>query len=65
MPAEAIQGFAAAKAQLPGLAPDDRVGEIRRLLDNGQRAEALRKLAELRRLYPAYDVPQDLRDLKP
>jgi hypothetical protein len=47
------------------LAPDDRVGEIRRLLDRGDRPQALRKLAELRRLYPAYDLPQDLRDLKP
>jgi hypothetical protein len=49
----------------PGLAPDDRVGEIRRLLDHGRRDEALRRLRELRRLYPRYDLPQDLRDLNP
>ncbi|MET0256657.1 MAG: hypothetical protein ABW193_12720, partial [Luteibacter sp.] len=49
----------------PVLGPDDRVGDIRRLLDRGQREEALRRLRELRRLYPRYDLPQDLRDLKP
>jgi len=64
-PAPMTQGAIAAKPVVAGLAPDDRVGEIRRLLDQGNRAEALRKLAELRRLYPAYDLPQDLRDLKP
>ncbi|WP_170207550.1 hypothetical protein [Luteibacter pinisoli] len=52
------------KAAPAPLSPDDRVGEIRRLLDQGDRAAALQKLAELRRLYPAYDIPQDLRDLK-
>ncbi|NID14313.1 hypothetical protein HBF32_02395 [Luteibacter yeojuensis] len=47
------------------LAPDDRVGEIRRLLDHGQREEARRRLRELRLRYPHYDIPQDLRDLEP
>jgi Meckel syndrome type 1 protein len=45
--------------------PDDRVGEIRRLLDRGQREEALRSLRDLRERYPHYELPQDLRDLKP
>ncbi|MGE7137026.1 hypothetical protein ACQKIE_05285 [Luteibacter sp. NPDC031894] len=47
------------------LPPDDRVGEIRRLLDHGQREEALRRLHDLRLRYPRYDLPQDLRDLEP
>ena len=47
------------------LGPDDRVGEIRRLLGSGDRARALRELKELRRRYPHYDLPQDLRDLGP
>jgi Meckel syndrome type 1 protein len=47
------------------LGPDDRVGEIRRLLGSGDRAQALRELKELRRRYPHYDLPQDLRDLNP
>jgi hypothetical protein len=47
------------------LGPDDRVGEIRRLLGIGDRAQALRELKDLRRRYPHYDLPQDLRDLSP
>ncbi|QWT21811.1 hypothetical protein KPL74_07340 [Bacillus sp. NP157] len=62
-PARTSDSFAAGKPA--GFGPDDRVGEIRRLLDQHDREGALRKLAELRRLYPAYDLPQDLRDLKP
>jgi Meckel syndrome type 1 protein len=61
-PAPMLEGTIAAKPA--PLSPDDRVGEIRRLLDQGDRPTALQKLAELRRLYPAYDIPQDLRDLK-
>ncbi|SEO74748.1 hypothetical protein SAMN02800692_1884 [Luteibacter sp. UNC138MFCol5.1] len=57
----AAQGFAAN----PALGPDDRVGEIRRLLGRGQRDEALRRLRELRERYPRYELPQDLRDLTP
>jgi hypothetical protein len=47
------------------LGPDDRVGEIRRLLGSGDRARALRELKYLRQRYPHYDLPQDLRDLNP
>jgi hypothetical protein len=47
------------------LGPDDRVGEIRRLLGRGDRAQALRELKDLRQRYPHYDLPQDLRDLNP
>lgn len=45
------------------LGPDDRVGQIRQLLGNGQRDEALRRLRDLRKRYPHYELPQDLRDL--
>jgi len=58
---EATSGF----APVPDLAPDDRVGEIRRLLGSGQRDAALRRLRDLRERYPHYDLPQDLRDLTP
>ncbi|HVI54886.1 MAG TPA: hypothetical protein VM621_07525 [Luteibacter sp.] len=55
-----------ADAAVPAsLAPDDRVGEIRRLLGRGERAQAIRELEDLRRRYPRYDLPQDLRDLTP
>jgi Meckel syndrome type 1 protein len=47
------------------LGPDDRVGDIRRLLGTGDRAQAMRELGELRRRYPNYELPQDLRDLNP
>jgi hypothetical protein len=47
------------------LGPDDRIGEIRRLLGSGDRARALRELKDFRQRYPHYDLPQDLRDLNP
>jgi Meckel syndrome type 1 protein len=57
---------AADESDVPNsLGPDDRVGEIRRLLGSGDRAQVLRELNELRRRYPHYDLPQDLRDLNP
>lgn len=62
-PAAAPQAMRSAPT--PDLGPDDRVGEIRRLLGRGERAEALRRLHELRARYPHYDIPQDLRDLEP
>lgn len=59
----------AAKAPAqPGTAdlpPDDRIGDIRRLLNQGQRDQAVRQLRDFRRRYPHYDLPQDLRDLTP
>ena len=66
-PASGAVGAASGARYLPKieLDPDDRVGEIRRLLDTGHRDEALRRLRELRERYPHYDLPQDLRDLTP
>ena len=61
-----IAAKVAADAAAPNaLGPDDRVGEIRRLLGSGDHAQALRELKDLRRRYPHYDLPQDLRDLNP
>jgi hypothetical protein len=57
---------ASAAVSVPAsLGPDDRVGEIRRLLGRGERVQALRELEDLRQRYPHYDLPQDLRDLNP
>ncbi|GAA0905931.1 hypothetical protein GCM10009552_12530 [Rothia nasimurium] len=44
--------------------PDTQVADIRRMLDEGRRADALHALKVLRRTYPHYDLPQDLRDLE-
>lgn len=44
--------------------PDTQVADIRRMLDEGRRADALHALKILRRTYPHYDLPQDLRDLE-
>lgn len=63
--APAPSGMLMRKTVPTALGPDDRVGEIRRLLDRGDRAQALRELTDLRRRYPDYDLPQDLRDLNP
>lgn len=66
MAAKVAADAAAPSAKTPStLGPDDRVGEIRRLLGSGDRANALRELNELRRRYPHYELPQDLRDLNP
>ena len=64
-PAPAPSGMLMRKMAPAALGPDDRVGEIRRLLDRGDRAQALRELKDLRQRYPHYDLPQDLRDLNP
>ncbi len=64
-PAAAPSGMLLQKLAPSALGPDDRVGEIRRLLDRGDRAQALRELKALRQRYPHYDLPQDLRDLNP
>lgn len=64
----AIHGTRRDEARYPAtpvLPPDDAVGEIRRLLGRGERAEALRQLRDLRRRHPRYDLPQDLLDLHP
>jgi hypothetical protein len=66
MAAKVAADAAAPSATPPSsLGPDDRVGEIRRLLGSGNRAQALRELKDLRQRYPHYDLPQDLRDLNP
>lgn len=65
VPAPAPSGMLMRKTVPTALGPDDRVGEIRRLLDRGDRAQALRELNDLRKRYPHYDLPQDLRDLSP
>ena len=64
-PAPVSSGLLMRKTVPTALGPDDRVGEIRRLLDRGDRTQALRELRDLRQRYPHYDLPQDLRDLKP
>jgi Meckel syndrome type 1 protein len=63
--APAPSGMLLQKLAPSTLGPDDRVGEIRRLLGRGDRAQALRELKDLRQRYPHYDLPQDLRDLNP
>jgi hypothetical protein len=63
--APAPSGMLLQKSAPSTLGPDDRVGEIRRLLGRGDRAQALRELKDLRQRYPHYDLPQDLRDLNP
>jgi len=64
-PAPVSSGLLMRKTVPTALGPDDRVGEIRRLLDRGDRTQALRELRDLRQRYPHYDLPQDLRDLNP
>jgi hypothetical protein len=48
-----------------GLYPEHWLANIRSMLKENRRDEALRSLAEFRRLYPDYRLPDDLRDLKP
>ena len=64
-PVASPSGMLLQKLAPSALGPDDRVGEIRRLLGRGDRAQALRELKDLRQRYPHYDLPQDLRDLNP
>jgi hypothetical protein len=46
------------------LYPEHWLENIHRMLAEGHRAEAVRSLAEFRRLYPDYRLPDDLRDLR-
>ena len=48
-----------------GLYPEHWLANIRSMLKENRRDEALRSLAEFRRMYPDYRLPDDLRDLKP
>jgi hypothetical protein len=45
------------------LYPEHWLANIRRMLKENRRDEALRSLAEFRRMYPAYHLPEDLRGL--
>jgi hypothetical protein len=47
-----------------GLYPEHWLANIRTMLEENRRDEAVRSLAEFRRMYPAYHLPDDLRDLK-
>ena len=70
----AAPGPAAAKAARMGpphsndpnarLYPEHWLQNIRSMLRDNKRDEALRSLAEFRKIYPAYHLPDDLRDLK-
>jgi hypothetical protein len=46
------------------LYPEHWLANIRTMLEDGRRDEALRSLGEFRRMYPDYRLPDDLRDLK-
>jgi hypothetical protein len=46
-----------------GLYPEHWLTKIRGMLEENRRDEALRSLAEFRRMYPGYKLPDDLRDL--
>jgi hypothetical protein len=46
-----------------GLYPEHWLTKIRSMLKENRRDEALRSLAEFRRMYPDYKLPDDLRDL--
>jgi len=46
-----------------GLYPEHWLTKIRSMLKENRRDEALRSLAEFRRMYPDYELPDDLRDL--
>jgi len=46
------------------LYPEHWIENIRTMLRENKRDEALHSLAEFRRMYPQYHLPDDLRDLK-
>ena len=46
------------------LYPEHWLQNIRTMLREDKRDEALRSLAEFRKMYPDYHLPDDLRDLK-
>jgi hypothetical protein len=65
-PAAAAAGATRMKSSDPNarLYPEHWLANIRKMLAQDQRADALRSLAEFRRIYPDYRLPDDLRDLK-
>ncbi len=66
-PAPGAAGKDAARARSDdpnaGLYPEHWLANIRNMLKENRRDEALRSLAEFRRMYPGYKLPDDLRDL--
>ena len=46
------------------LYPEHWLANIRTMLRENRHDEALRSLAEFRKMYPDYHLPDDLRDLK-
>ena len=46
------------------LYPEHWLANIRTMLKENRRDDALRSLCEFRRMYPDYHLPDDLRDLK-
>ncbi|HEY7873282.1 MAG TPA: hypothetical protein VIC31_11255 [Rudaea sp.] len=53
----------AAQDRNASLYPEHWLANIRQMLRDNQREEALRSLAEFRKRYPSYHLPDDLRDL--
>ena len=47
-----------------GLYPEHWLANIRAMLKDNRRDEAVRSLAEFRKSYPGYHLPDDLRELK-
>jgi hypothetical protein len=69
IPASAVAGKEAtvrARSADPnaGLYPEHWLADIRAMLKDNRRDEAVRSLSEFRKLYPGYHLPDDLRDLK-
>jgi hypothetical protein len=54
----------AAQDRNASLYPEHWLANIRRMLHDNRREEALRSLAEFRKRYPDYRLPNDLRDLR-
>ncbi len=59
--AASVADTAADKRSSEARSPESWVAEIRELRLQGQNAEAERRLAELRRAYPTYPLPEDLK----
>ena len=53
----------AARDRNASLYPEHWLANIRQMLRDDRREEALRSLAEFRKRYPDYRLPDDLRDL--
>jgi len=62
-PARALAAPAAQDGNV-SLYPEHWLANIRQMLRDGRRDEAVRSLAEFRKRYPDYNLPDDLRDLR-